>query len=188
MVPYLIGVASKDLTNLCKVKRYSYYFRLCLLDHLSDVSPWKGQTTESGRFWNIRNGSRVSWRDRILFDGPFLFAEAVYFRNEPLEAEIDGNAADRPSQLVNKYNTTGIPKTERYPVKNQVSARLGRSGGFSNMISPSGRPFGNVPADPWCRNDMSLEIKPSISARFVIGYHDAYRERHLHSINLITLK
>ena len=42
---------------------------------------------------------------------------------------ITRNVLDR----VNKYwKTTGTPRTDRYPVKNQVSARSGH--GFSNMI------------------------------------------------------
>ena len=53
----------------------------------------------------------------------------------------------RRSRWVNRYwITTGTPRTDRYP-KNQVSARSGRSDGFSSMISSSGRPVGNVPAD-----------------------------------------
>ena len=55
------------------------------------------------------------------------------------DSEIDGNVPDRPFQWRNNAEiSTGTPET---------GSRCYR--GFSNIISPSGRPVGNVPVDFW---------------------------------------
>ena len=40
------------------------------------------------------------------------------------QSEIDGNVLNTPIRWINKYRkTTGTPRTDRYPMKNQVSLR-----------------------------------------------------------------
>ena len=88
------------------------------------------------------------FRVELMLDGPF--AIILHITYSWRSAEIDGNVLDRPSRWVNQFwKTMGAPRTDRYPLENQVSVRSGRSGGFSNMIFPSGRPVVNVSADLW---------------------------------------
>ena len=76
-----------------------------------------------------------------------------------LRSEMGGNGFDWPSRSLGPSGSISI-ENPREPqelngsrVKNQISARSGRSGRFSNMLSPSGRPVGNVPVDLWLRLD-----------------------------------
>ena len=56
-------------------------------------------------------------------------------RKKLFPPDIDGNVPDSPSRWWNKYwKTTGTQRTGHHLVKNEVFARSGRSGGFSNVI------------------------------------------------------
>ena len=62
-----------------------------------------------------------------------------------LLAAIGGNFPDVEIMI----ESTGTSETGEYATNNRVPTDSRRSRSFSNIISPSGRPVWNVPADLW---------------------------------------